>query len=240
MTDWKTEILSEARFMDELRRTIRRATLGGPAGCLAHLGFAEMHRIRQSLGAGAEVEIAGQVAAAFPQLSRPLELVGRDSHGHFLILLPQTTAEQARARLEALGCEIASRTFQTRGRSIRLTATIGFLAFGTGASAEQIRLHAERALEYAALQQDLTPTEYHPSLEPNAAGAPPIRPGKWETIRGSLLIPFQLAAVVLLSWILPFFAYRGLDAAGLDISYFVYIAVVIALAATAFFIWLEG
>ena len=103
-------------------------TSAGPAGCLAHLGFAEMHRIRQSLGADAEADLPGQVASAFPQLSRPLDRVGLDSSGHFLILLPHTTAEQARARLEAVGCEIASRTFQTRGRSIRLTATIGFLA----------------------------------------------------------------------------------------------------------------
>jgi cellulose synthase/poly-beta-1,6-N-acetylglucosamine synthase-like glycosyltransferase/GGDEF domain-containing protein len=240
MTNRTAELLSEGRFMDELRRMIRRADLDGSAGCLAHLGFAEMHRIRQSLGAGAEVDIAGQVSAAFPQLSRPMELVGRDSSGHFLILLPQTTAEQARTRLEALGCQIASQTFQTRGRSIRLTATIGFLAFGAGASADQIRLQAERALEYAALQQDLTPTEYDPALEHAAAGAPPVRPGKWEIVRGRLLIPIQLTAVILLSWILPFFIYRGLDAIGLDISYFVYIAVVIALATTAFFIWLEG
>jgi cellulose synthase/poly-beta-1,6-N-acetylglucosamine synthase-like glycosyltransferase/GGDEF domain-containing protein len=240
MTNWTTEILSEARFMDDLRRAIRRANLAGPAGCLAHLGFPEMHRIRQSLGAGAEAEIAGQLAAALPQWCRPLERIGRDSHGHFLILLPQTTAEQARAHLEALGCLIASKTFQTGGRPIRLTATTGFLAFGAGASAEKIRLQAEQALEYAALQQDLTPTEYDPALEGASAGAPPVRAGIWESLRGRLLIPFQLAVVVLLSWILPFFAYRWLDSIGLDISHFVYIAVVIALAATAFFIWLEG
>jgi cellulose synthase/poly-beta-1,6-N-acetylglucosamine synthase-like glycosyltransferase len=176
----------------------------------------------------------------FPQWSGPLERIGRDSHGHFLILLPRTTAEQARAHLEILGCRIAAQTFQTGGRSIRLTATIGFLAFGAGASAERIRVHAEQALEHAALQLDLTPTEYDPSKEQTAPDAPPVRAGKWESLRGRLLIPFQLAVVVLLSWILPFFAYRWLDSIGLDISYFVYIAVVIALAATAFFIWLEG
>jgi cellulose synthase/poly-beta-1,6-N-acetylglucosamine synthase-like glycosyltransferase/GGDEF domain-containing protein len=240
MMNRTVEMLSEARFMDDLRHAIHRAGLGGSSGCLAHLGFAEMHRIRQNLGAEAEAEIIGQVAKGFPQWSQPLERIGRDSSGHFLILLPQTTAEQARTRLEALGCRIASQTFQTHGRSIQLTATIGFLTFGAGASADIIRLHAEQALADAAKQQDLTPMEYDPSLERAVADPPSVRAGTWEAFRGRLLIPFQLAAVVLLSWVLPFFAYLGLDAIGLDISYFIYIAVVIALAATAFFIWLEG
>jgi cellulose synthase/poly-beta-1,6-N-acetylglucosamine synthase-like glycosyltransferase/GGDEF domain-containing protein len=233
-------LLSENRFMDELRREIGRVGKGEGAGCLAHLGFAEMGRIRQSLGAGAETDLLKQVASAFPPLIRPADLVGLDSSGHFLILLPQTNAAQARARLEAIGCGIAARTFSTRGRSVRLTATIGFLPVGAGASAEKLRLQAERSLEHASLQQDLTPTEYDPALERAAPGAHPVRAGKWEDIRGRLLIPFQLALVALLSWVLPFFAYRWLDSVGLDISYFVYIAVVIALAATAFFIWLEG
>ncbi len=240
MHDQTAGLLSEETFMGELRRAIRLAHHGGPSGCLAHLGFAEMGRIRQSLGTGAEADLLGQVASAIPPLIGPMDLVGNDPHGHFLILLPQTSAKQARARLEAIGCGIAARIFRTRGRSVRLTATIGFLPFGANVSAERIRFQAERALEYASLQQDLTPTEYDPSLERAEPGARPVRAGKRETVRGRLLIPFQLALVGLLSWILPFFAYRGLDSVGLDISYYVYIAVVIALATTAFFIWLEG
>jgi hypothetical protein len=44
---------------------------------------------------------------------------------HFLILHPQTGADQARARLEDIGCRIASQTFQAGGRSVWLIAAIG-------------------------------------------------------------------------------------------------------------------
>ncbi|MGB7538121.1 MAG: response regulator [Anaerolineales bacterium] len=233
-----TGLLSEARFMEELRREVDRVNLDGSTASLAHLAFPEAERIRQALGA--DTDIASQVASDFQQSGRRLDLIGRDSSGHFLILLPHIKPEQTCARLEAFGCRMASRTFQAGGHSFRLTPISGFVGFGAGSSADRIRHQVEQALEHAALQLDLTPTEYDPSMERAVPGAAPVRAGKWETFRGRLLIPFQMAVVLLLSWVLPFFAYLGLDAIGLDISRIVYIAVVIALGATAFFIWLEG
>ena len=237
--DRASGLLSEGRFMDELRREVDRVNLDRSTACLAHIAFPEMDRIRQTLGAGAEAELASQIASEFQQSGRRLDLFGRDSSGHFLILLPHLDTEPARELLEAFGCTLASRQFKTRGRSIRLTPAIGFVAFGAGAPADRIRHQVERALEHAALQLDLTPTEYDASME-NGSGSPRTRTGVWNTLRSRLLIPVQLAVVVLLSWVLPFFAYLWLDSIGFDISRYVYLAVVAALAMTAFFIWLEG
>jgi len=233
-------VLSEGRFMDELRREVDRVNFDGSTACLAHLAFPELERIRQTLGTGAEAGLASQIASEFQQSGRRLDLFGRDSSGHFLILLPHLDTEPARELLEAFGCTLASRTFTTGGRSIRLTPTIGFVGFGAGVPADRIRHQVELALEHAALQLDLTPTEYDPSMERAAPGAHPVRAGKWDAVRGRLLILFQLGVVLLLSWVLPFFAYLWLDSIGFDISRYVYLAVVAALAMTAFFIWLEG
>jgi cellulose synthase/poly-beta-1,6-N-acetylglucosamine synthase-like glycosyltransferase/GGDEF domain-containing protein len=227
-------MISEEQFLAELRRELERVNAGGKPGCLAHIAFSELPRIRQNLGRRAQAEILEQAAAVLSRLCPPPALLALDSSAHFLVFLPQIDADQARISLEASGCEIASRTFRTHGRDFRLTAAIGFLRVRAGESAEKIRQHAERALEQAALQLDLTPMEYKPELD-GQKRAPGLRFGK-----DRLLIPFQIAVIISLSWILPFFIYRGLDAAGLDISYIVYPVVVIALALTAGFIWLEG
>lgn len=231
------DLLSERRFMDQLQREVERVDLGGGAGCAAHMAFPEMRRLRQRYGPRAEADIAAQVTALFARHWLPQDRIGNDSSGHFLILLPQTDRRQARTHLEDIGCRIAGQAFSVRGRTVRLTAAIGFTALAAGTSADRVRSRMERALEHALLQLDLTPTEYDRSMDPSAETR---RGGIFGAVRDRLLLPFQLGLVLVLSWILPFLAYRWLDSLGLDVSRIVYLAVVIALAATGFFIWLEG
>jgi cellulose synthase/poly-beta-1,6-N-acetylglucosamine synthase-like glycosyltransferase/DNA-binding response OmpR family regulator len=233
-------LMTETRFMVRLRREVDRVHRGWAPGCLAHMAFPEMHRIRQTLGADAAADLAAQVASALPNSQRPSDRIALDSDGHFLILLPRTGSEDARMHLEKIGCDIAARTFSARGQPVRLTAAIGFSTLAAGLPAERVRVRVEHALEHAALQLDLTPTEYVPSMERGVPDGRRIQSGAWDSVRGKFLLPFQMAAVLSLSWILPFLAYRWLDSVGLDVSRAVYIAVVIALATTAFFIWLEG
>lgn len=235
--DRQTGLLNERRFMEEVTREMHRTARGGAQGCLAYLSLEELPTIRERLGARAEAEIAKQVTAILLSSLRPLDMAGRLDAGRFGLLLPENTIEKADHWLVGVARQIAAYTFTAIGEHVRLTPAIGYLPFSAAQSVEQLRERAFIANHYAAVQLDLKPVCYSPSMDP--VKKPKIAGGIAGFVQ-SMRMPFQIIMTQVLSLCVPFVAYLILNSYGIDITPIVYLAIVIALFITAYFIWVEG
>jgi cellulose synthase/poly-beta-1,6-N-acetylglucosamine synthase-like glycosyltransferase/DNA-binding response OmpR family regulator len=234
--DWQTGFLSPSQFRRELQRELSRAASKLRPAVLAFMEFQEMDRVRREFGQRVEAEIIRATAEILNEQARPLDLFGYDGDGRYQMLLPETSPEVAELFLGAMICAIATHPFRAGRTTIHLTPIIGYAVFSPASSADAIQEQAAFAMREAGRQKDLLPYRYAGGESAIRGASIPsggTRSARW-------LMPIQLAVVVLISWILPFCLYTGLDAVGLDISYVVYLVVVAALFITAFFIWLEG
>ncbi len=245
MRDRLTGLLTERIFRDEAEREVTRTRRGGANGCLAYLSLAEWTSVRQRLGPRAESEIAKQLANLLTVEQRPLDLIGLGgAPGSFGLLLPETTPETAQRHLDTLSQNIARHTFIAGGEHLRLTSAFGFTTFAAGSSLEELRDHALTALDIAVAHRDLHSRQYGPEMGSLAARKKTaVRPGaktRWEQLRARLNLPWQITLTLIVGWVIPFFVYAWFDSIGYDITRYMYIIVVIALALTAYFIWIEG
>jgi cellulose synthase/poly-beta-1,6-N-acetylglucosamine synthase-like glycosyltransferase/CheY-like chemotaxis protein len=241
--DRQTGLLSEQNFVSEAMLEITRSSNGGKTGCLAIMSIYELPRLRERLGSRAEREIAKQIADIIRSGAQPLDRIGHDAAGLFMILLPETDFELANKRLSNLSHKIADHQFMTSGEQLRITPTIGFTAFKTEKSFDEVRKKAMAALDYSISQLDLEAKGYdqsvHNFVEKKKAMAAPKK-SKWTIIREKFLTPLQVGLTVILSIIIPFFIYLFMDSIGIDITKAMYIIVVITLLTTAIMIWVEG
>ncbi len=242
--DPQTDLLSEPRFADEVRRELLRIARGGRTGVLVYLSLSELPRLRDQLGVRVEAELTKQLAAIVQTQANPLDLAGRATQGQASLLWPDMNMETASKRLRALSRHIAETDFTVRAERLRLTPAIGYAPLEPSASFELARERALTALAFASAQLDLEPRAYGPEAESfvrKQRGQTQRPRGQWlNAALGHLRLPFQIALSLILSLILPFIIYAYLDRAGLDITPFMYMAVVIALLVTAVAIWMEG
>lgn len=243
--DRQTDLLSERPFMDEVGREVQRVVRGGPPGYLAYLYFDELPRVRGRFGARAEAEIAKQVAALVHADDSPLDVIGRDAEGRFLLLLPETPRVTAQRRLSLLSRRIDAQLFTANGEHIRLTPTIGFAPFMAAVTVDQLHQHALRALEDAHTHLDLQPVGYNRTMDAWAAQeqarASATRGRQWRArLARRLRLPVQILLTLLATLGAPFVLYVLLAAVKLDITPIMYPLVVVMLLITAYFIWVEG
>lgn len=236
--DPRTGVLTAQNFRDELRREAERARRGGTTGVLALLELDELPAVRERLGERAESSIAQGLAALVSDPEHPLDVVGRLDRGRFGLLLPETTDRAGEQRLDDLGRTIVRTALTAEGEHLHFTPTIGFVPFGGGEDPEQLEREAAAALAHAASHLDIRSARFAPDML--AAAEAEARRRRGAALRARLGTPAQIAATQLLGLVLPFFVYWGLDAAGLDITWPLYLIVVAALLMTALTIWLEG
>jgi CheY-like chemotaxis protein/cellulose synthase/poly-beta-1,6-N-acetylglucosamine synthase-like glycosyltransferase len=242
--DRQTGLLAQRPFEAEVERELARAKRGGAPGCLAYISLSELPGVRERLGPRAEAEIARQMAAPLTEASA-LDVAGRDAAGRFALLMPECAPDAARRRLAQLSRRIASHAFSAAGTRVRLTPIIGFAPYPAGVEARTLHERALAALEYADAHLDLQPVCFAPAMDAfiaqRRAEAEQARRGRWwPRLLERLRLPFQIALTLLLTAVIPFFIYAGLDAAGLDITQTTYMVVVVALVVTAYLIWVEG
>ncbi len=154
---------SEWSFDDALRE------LTDPIGCLA----SENAVLEQAGRAEARSEAylayvsvaAPPLAAAWLVLSAagPLDIVGRDAEGRFVLLLAETTREDVQRRLDALAQRIARHGIGPGRDGVQLTPTIGFAPCET--PIREARRRALCALEHATSQLDLRSVYYREDLQ---------------------------------------------------------------------------
>ncbi|MDQ2683203.1 MAG: response regulator, partial [Chloroflexota bacterium] len=231
-------ILPLQSFETELAREIMRTRRGGGIGSLAVLEIAELGRIRERLGGRAEAALVRQVGTAIAEDGRALDSTGRDKHGRFLLLMPETRTEGAEIRLRRLAQLLVRQAFVVGGESVRLTPVIGYVEYGPGVTSENVLEKAMTALDHAAAHLDLEPVRYQESMGLRESDGRRALAALGRAV--ALRLPVQVAAVHLLGLVLPFLAYLGLDRIGFNIVPVMYFVVVVSLLITATLIWVEG
>ncbi|WP_235949337.1 glycosyltransferase family 2 protein [Candidatus Frankia alpina] len=157
--------------------------------------------------------------------------------GEVLVILPVRSGHSAEAALDQIVRTIAGHEFVVDGRRLRVTPVPGFVVVdGTIDDAVAIR-RARLATERAARQRDLVPVGYHPAMEPRAGRSRRARRPLRNRLRPSDATQIVLSTAICVG--VPFLAYTGLFALGVDPTAGVFTFLVIALVGTALTIYLE-
>jgi cellulose synthase/poly-beta-1,6-N-acetylglucosamine synthase-like glycosyltransferase/DNA-binding response OmpR family regulator len=235
--DVRTGLLSPARTLEEVGREADRAQRTHRPAAVAVLDVAERDVLRARFGPRADDELALQVTTLLAAGAAPLEQVGRDSSGRFVLLLPETPEEQIRARLDQVSARLAAERLSVAGDRVQVTPVLGWAPLAAQ-SAEALLARATLAAEAAWSHLDLRPVRWTPDLEASAAQAP--RAARGAALRAQLRTPAQVALTLLLGIVVPFLVHVALYLVGLDVSGVTYPLVVAALLITATSIWVEG
>jgi len=232
-------LLSEARLHEELDREIARAERYGRGGCVAVLDLAERSKLAERLGIRADRDLRVQMSVLAAQGADQLDLVGLDTDGRLLVLMPETEPQQARQRLLRLSEHVAHGSFTAAGEPTVVTPVVGFVPFdGADVDAGTLVERAVAAAAAASDHLDLQPVEWTPEFEASKPAPSPV--SRAGAARKQLRTPAQAAITIVVGLILPFFAYLLLDLAGLNLVQPVYVIVVVGLLVTAGLIWVEG
>jgi cellulose synthase/poly-beta-1,6-N-acetylglucosamine synthase-like glycosyltransferase/DNA-binding response OmpR family regulator len=234
-----TPVLTENRFFEELTREIERANRSGRPGTVAALDLAERRSVGERLGARADRDLQVQMSVLASAGADELDLVGLDSGGRVLVLMPETAPEAARQRLLRLSEHVARGSFTAAGEPINATTVVGFTQFGVEPidAATAVR-RATAASDAAADHLDLQPVEWTPEFDVVQVPQPPASAAT--TARKQLRTPVQILITLALGVVLPFVCYVVFDFLGINLAQPVYLVVVGALVFTALLIWLEG
>ena len=187
--------------------------------------------------------MAKQIADLVRNEAHPLDRIGHDDSGLFMLLLPDTDYERANQKLKNLLNRIAGHQYLINGEQLRITPAIGFTVFQTEKSFEGARVKALDALDFALSQLDLEPKGYNQAVQSfieKKKETPAPKSSQGQKLWGKILTPLQIILTIILSIIVPYYVYWYLDSIGRDITQVMYILVVISLLTTAIMIWIEG
>ncbi|TML22380.1 MAG: response regulator, partial [Actinobacteria bacterium] len=230
-----TPLLSTLRFHEELNREIERFNRTGRSGCLAALDLAERQSVVGRLGPRADRDLRVQVSALAAGAVGNLDLVGVDTDGRLLVLMPETDPEEASGRLLHLSERITAGSFTAVGEPITVTAVAGFAVLGPDTG--EVDGYIQRAVAAAAVaaeQMDLQPVRWTPEIEAANKARTAI---PWvQRVR----TPAQALLSLVLGVAVPFLGYVGAERVGVPLAGVTYLVVVGALLVTGTLIWVEG
>ncbi len=236
--DLQSGFLTAAAFRVELEAEMQRARRAGYPLTAAIIGFAERNHVREKIGPGADAPLARQVADVLADERRDLDLIGRSEDGGYLLLMPETTAEEAAHRLERVSETLVGRTFSACGESLHLTPAAGYATAAPAADADDLLERLRIALLHAEAHLDLRPARYEAGMV--AAPRQPILPRNLRALLERLRFPGQIAATFGLGWLAPFLLYQSTAVLGHNIVQAAYIVIVVSLVMTCLCIWVEG
>lgn len=245
LTDRQTGLLSPIRFQQEASREILRASRGGKSGCLAFLEILETTRYCERLGERADREITRQISEMIQLDSTPLEIVGRDPGGRFLILIPEFDVDDSQNYLDSLAERLSKHKYKTYNETLNLTPVIGFTVFSKEPGYAEVERKALVALEYAVGQMDLTAKKYDQNaqayFDKRAAVLGQTEPSAKKPVeKNNRRTWMQVITAIIIAFFVPLGIYITLDRYLLDITPYVYLLIVISLVITAAMIWVEG
>ncbi len=237
-------VLDEPQLLEAVRREIADAGAGRIAGhtYLASVRLEELDRFGERLPARTLEAVSLQLAVIAEMDALRDEQWGRGTQGDFLLLAPSSTLAEVRERLQAFSRRIATQSFDLGGQLAEFSSAIGYAEVKRHTSAEEALAHAREAAQESARHLDLQPARWG---EKKAVARPaPMEVGRlrawWLGFQSRHLLLIQYGVTTFLGIGLPFLFYWGMGSAGADISGPVYVFVVVSLALTAFFIWVEG
>lgn len=234
-------LLSEERFLEEVERELQRSSMTGRDGWVAVVDVAERAAVERRLGPRGAAELVTALAQQLRLGTTPLERLGRSDDGRLLVLVPETSEVDLVAALRQYAVAAASNHYDVLDEPLTATPVIGYA--GTGdqpalavveSPAQELLARASDAQRAAARDLNLQPQRWVSEL---SAGGHTAAPGP---VGSALRITGQLLTTLVLGLVLPYLVYTGLYLAGVDVSPWVYTAVVASLVLTSALIWLEG
>jgi cellulose synthase/poly-beta-1,6-N-acetylglucosamine synthase-like glycosyltransferase/CheY-like chemotaxis protein/GGDEF domain-containing protein len=229
----ENELVDIETFAYVAGRELTRARNGGRGGALAIVTIPSLRAVGSNLGDRERRNVLEAIAAVMSKSTEPLDILGATRHGDIAIVMPDSTVKEAADRLRLMATHAASMVTYARGLAIRPVPMIGFVEFENGhaLSDEVVFRRAAQAGTEAESTQDLQPRLW---LPPDPKGERPKNDHR--PVREIA----QVGSTFTLGIIVPFLLYLTLYALGIDVSWVVYIVVVLALVSTAGLIWLEG
>lgn len=230
---------------DEFARLVStewsRHTRGGRNGAVASIALSELEAVRLRLGNNAAAALFDEVSDAIADLVRPLDVLGFAGANELALLMPETSEMEAREVLDGITKKITATSFSSGPERVLLTPATGYALLSDTPTAPDLVRAVESARALSMLNLDLDPERWDGETQLAHAG-PVSAPSRrsWAAFRSKLRTPLQIALTVVIAWVIPFFAYFGLDAIGFDISYAVYLGLVVSLVLTGAFIMAEG
>lgn len=162
--------------------------------------------------------------------------IGIGDNGTIVCILEGRTAADCRAVFATITKDIVQRVYAVAGEKVTITPHVGLAPF-MAHDAEASLGRARRASTAAANQLDLQTVLWSPAFDAAHSVATPSR---WRRWRARFTTPFQIVATLVLGVVGPYFVYQGLYRVGIDVSAFIYVTIVLALALTGGVIWMEG
>lgn len=236
-------------FRSELGRELFRLKHQPTEGFVAIIELHGLNTLTNLLGNRILPTIEKQVHTQILFDKAPLEIVTVDDEGRFLLLMPQVTQKQAKQRLVQLTQRLLQADFVFNIERVRFTPIMGFTPLDGNLSVDDVLKHLHYALEDSQKQIDLDPKLYlgttlarltarRDKLFEQALAIPTFFKVamSWKHTRTLL----QIGITFLVGIVVPLMLYLSLWAVGIDITWAVYIGVIIALLLTAALIWYEG
>ncbi|WP_068897331.1 diguanylate cyclase [Planomonospora sphaerica] len=147
--DALTGLHNRRHLMEELRRAMAAAIAGDQPLSLALLDIDHFKQVNDRYGHRAGDEVLIGFAGLLGGGVRHSDIVARHGGEEFVVVFPGATAEQARARVDALRERIAGEPVQADGHTLSVTFSAGVAALVPGHSADDL-LHAADEALYAA------------------------------------------------------------------------------------------
>ncbi|HET9594667.1 MAG TPA: diguanylate cyclase, partial [Anaeromyxobacteraceae bacterium] len=153
-----------ARLDEEVKRAHRYRT---PLACVM-VDMDNLKPINDALGHGAGDAAIGAVADVLRHDLRETDFAARYGGDEFVLLLPHTSALEARVFAERVCARLRASTVEVRGHAVPLQASFGIAALGDEPLPEAGELLVRRAdaALYAAKREGRSRVAAHPSAQP--------------------------------------------------------------------------
>ena len=150
--DRLTGMFNRVRLNEALDAELRRANRYNSVFSLLFIDLDRFKRVNDRFGHLAGDEILKEVAGEIEANVRETDTAGRWGGEEFLIILPETSAEQARPIADKLRTLFADRSFHFAREDISLTLSAGIASFRPGDDSHSMFERADEAL-YQAKEQ---------------------------------------------------------------------------------------
>ncbi len=145
-TDQLTQIANRRGLVKAFDVELARMERSGQPLAVGLLDIDNFKRLNDELGHGAGDEALKALAALVSKTLRATDLVARYGGEEFVVLLPQTSIEQAQTILTRLQRKLSSGLFLHEDKDVFVTFSAGVTGCGAGEHLEAILERADRAL----------------------------------------------------------------------------------------------
>ena len=150
-TDHLTSLKTRGYFEQQLELEIKRSERKGEGFCLLMLDIDRFKPLNDTYGHHVGDRVLRRVAQVLTQDMRDIDTVARYGGEEFVIILPDTTEDEADSVAQRIRAAVEAEPFRVDGdRSEKITISIGLAVFGKDAStARQLVQRADAALYVA-------------------------------------------------------------------------------------------